>query len=275
MGSVILGLAVFLFGGGFLVRSVSHARNGGAWAGPQTPKMRSRSQGTPRAGLPASRPIRHEIKRIWAETQAADWLKQREHDRTNGSSAAAPAPGRMRGRRLKAGVARVIPAARQSRPGQPAPPPPAHTPPPSPPPPVASRPASPSANGSSGRNTTVASSTGSAEKLIEGVNQVQAEAASGGIHAKHGAIKSCTEGSIRFSAMSSMMSRAMSEPGSNYGPEITEPLAKAATHLQAAAMAFSESDAALSTLLQMSVGDLASSSRQAPHHTELAENGSH
>lgn len=121
----------------------------------------------------------------------------------------------------------------------------------------------------------MASSTGSAEKLIEGVNQVQAEAASGGIHAKHGAIKSCTEGSIRFSAMSSMMSRAMSEPGSNYGPEITEPLAKAATHLQAAAMAFSESDAALSTLLQMSVGDLASSSRQAPHHTELAENGSH
>jgi hypothetical protein len=121
----------------------------------------------------------------------------------------------------------------------------------------------------------VASSTGSAEKLIEGVNEVHAAAGAGGVHAKHGAIKACTEGSLRFSAMAGMMSRAMSEPGANYGPEITEPLAKAGVHLQAAAMAFSESDAALSTLLSMSVGDLANSSRQAPHHTELSENGSH
>lgn len=118
-------------------------------------------------------------------------------------------------------------------------------------------------------------SAGSAEKLIEGVNQVHAEASAGGIHAKHSGIKSCTEGSLRFSAMAAMLSRAMSEPGSNYGPEITEPLAKAATHLQAAAMAFSESDGALSTLINMSVGDLASSARQAPHHAELSENGSH
>ena len=121
----------------------------------------------------------------------------------------------------------------------------------------------------------MAASTGSAEKLIEGVNQVHAEAASGGIHAKHGAVKSCTEGSMRFSAMAGMLARAMSEPASNYGPEITEPLAKAGVHLQAAAMAFSEADSALTTLLQMSVGDLANSSRQAPHHTELSENGSH
>ena len=116
-------------------------------------------------------------------------------------------------------------------------------------------------------------SAGSAEKLIEGVNQVHAEASAGGIHAKHSGIKSCTEGSLRFSAMAAMLSRAMSEPGSNYGPEITEPLAKAATHLQAAAMAFSESDGALSTLINMSVGDLANSARQAPHHTELSESG--
>ena len=136
MGSVILGLAVFLFGGGFLVRSVSHARNGGAWAGPQTGKMRSRSQAMPRAGLPAARPIRHEIKRIWAEAGAADWLEQRKHERANGTtspagtSPASTGPGRLRlrGRRLKAGAAGVIPPARQSRPGQPAPPPAGHAP---------------------------------------------------------------------------------------------------------------------------------------------------
>jgi hypothetical protein len=124
-----------------------------------------------------------------------------------------------------------------------------------------------------GRNQAVASTTGSAEKLIEGVNQVAAESGAGNIHAKHAAIKACTEGLLRFAAMLSMMSRALSEPGMNYGPEITEPLAKGAVHLQAAAMATSESDAALTTLIAMSVGDLANSARQAPHHAELTESG--
>lgn len=121
----------------------------------------------------------------------------------------------------------------------------------------------------------MASSTGSAEKLIEGVNEIHAAAAAGNIHAKHEGIKAANEGAIRFSAMSGMLSRAMSEPGMNYGPEITEPIAKAGVHLQAAAMAFSEADSALSTLLSMTVGDLANSRRQAPNHTELSESGSH
>lgn len=121
----------------------------------------------------------------------------------------------------------------------------------------------------------VSTSPASAEKLIEGVNQVHAEAAAGGIHAKHAGIKACNEGAIRFSAMSGMLARAMSEPGSNYGPEITEPLQKAAVHLQAAAMAFSEADSNLSTLVNMTVGDLARSPRQAPHTSELTESGAH
>jgi len=75
--------------------------------------------------------------------------------------------------------------------------------------------------------------------------------------------------------MSQMLARAMAEPGSNYGPEITEPCSKAGQHLQAAAMAYSEADAALSTLINMTVGDLATSPRQAPHHTELTEAGAH
>lgn len=112
------------------------------------------------------------------------------------------------------------------------------------------------------------------EQLVEGVNQIHAHAQAGGIHAKHEAIKASHEGSVRFSGVSSMLSRQMSEPGQNYGNEITEPLAKAATHLQAAAMAFSEADAALTTLENMTVGELAASSRQAPHHQELSENGS-
>jgi len=117
-------------------------------------------------------------------------------------------------------------------------------------------------------------SSHAAEKLIEGTNQIHAEAAAGGIHAKQAAMKASHEGSVRFSSTAMMLSRQMSEPGQNYGPEITEPLAKAGEHLQAAAMAFSEADANLSTLINMTVGDLATSARQAPHHAELSENGS-
>lgn len=116
---------------------------------------------------------------------------------------------------------------------------------------------------------------GAVEQVINGVNGIHASAAAGGIHAKHAAIKACNEGAVRFSLMSSMMARALAEPGANYGPEITEPLANAAVHLQAAALAFGESDAALSSLKGMTVGDLASSPRQAPHNSELSETGAH
>jgi hypothetical protein len=129
-------------------------------------------------------------------------------------------------------------------------------------------PQQPSSNGG-----TVASTTG-AEQLIEGVNRIHAEAAAGGIHHKQAALKAAAEGSIRFSAMAQMLARTMSEPGNNYGPEITEPLAKAAQHLQAAAMSFGEADTNVTSMIHMSVGDLARSSRQAPHHSELSENGS-
>lgn len=113
-----------------------------------------------------------------------------------------------------------------------------------------------------------------AEKLIEGINQIHAEAQAGGIHAKQAAVKACHEGCVRFAAMASMLSRQMSEPGMNYGSEITEPIAKSGTQLQASAMTFSEADANLTTLINMTVGDLATSARQAPHHTEMSENGS-
>jgi hypothetical protein len=115
---------------------------------------------------------------------------------------------------------------------------------------------------------------GAVEQFVEGVNQIHGTAQAGGIHAKHGAVKASHEGSIRFAAMLAMLSRAMSEPGMNYGPEITEPIAKAATHQQAAAMALSEADAHLATLINMTVGDLANSARQAPNHAEFSENGS-
>lgn len=121
----------------------------------------------------------------------------------------------------------------------------------------------------------VAPSTAGAEQLIEGINRIHAEAAAGGIRHKQAALKSANEASLRFSSMAQMISRTMSEPGNNYGPEITEPLGQAAQHLQAAAMAFGESDTALTSLIHMTVGELADSPRQAPHHSELTETGRH
>ena len=115
-------------------------------------------------------------------------------------------------------------------------------------------------------------STASAEKLIEGINEIHARAAAGGIHAKREAVKAAHEGSVRFAAMVQMLARQLAESG-HYGPEITEPIAGSGQHHQAAAMSLSEADAALSTLINMTVGDLATSPRQAPHHAELSETG--
>ena len=120
--------------------------------------------------------------------------------------------------------------------------------------------------------STPGTSTAGAEQFIEGVNQIHSTAASGGINAKQAAIKAATEGCIRFGAMLQMLARQMSETG-RYGPEITEPLAKTATHLQAGAMTLGESDTAITTLKHMQVGELAASARRAPHHDELNEAG--
>ncbi len=228
---------------------------------------------------------RADARRAWTEVKAADWLEQRRHERQNGA-AAAVAPRLTLRQRL-----RLAPAASGTTGGSGAspngggqanggngstptpatvPPPPNGTQGPAPPPQAPARPAQPaSTNG----GTNVAPSTAGAEQLIEGVNRIHAEAAAGGIHHKQAAIKAATEGCIRFAGMAQMLARTMSEPGSNYGPEITEPLAKAAQHLQAAAMSFGESDTNVTTLIHMSVGELASSPRQAPHHSELSESG--
>lgn len=118
-------------------------------------------------------------------------------------------------------------------------------------------------------------SSGAVEDLVNGINRIHAEATTGNIHAKLRGIKACEEACVRFAAMLQMMARSMSEPGSNYGQEITEPIAQAGTQMQAAAMALSESDAATTSLINMNVGELAQSSRQAPHNSELTETGSH
>jgi hypothetical protein len=114
----------------------------------------------------------------------------------------------------------------------------------------------------------------SAEDLIAAIDTMAARAAAGNIHAKRGAILQMHEAAERFAAAAQMLARQMSEPGSNYGPEITEPIAQAGTHQQASAMAFADADAALSALMRRSVAEQAESGTQTPHHqNELTESG--
>lgn len=256
---------------------------------------------------PGTRHIRAQakadVRRAWQETFAADWLEQRRHEREHEmpaaggtATAAPPKPTVAQRLRLKpftppgpasAGgngngggqpngvpVTPAVPApyacrcgatysapqdlvrCRQSHAANSTPP----------------QAASPgSTNG--GTDMAAGTSTASAEKLIEGINEIHAHAATGGINAKREAVKAVHEGFVRFGAMLAMLARQMSEPGQNYGHEITEPLAQAGTHAQAGAMSASESDAALSTLINMTVGELATSPRRAPHHEELSETG--
>jgi hypothetical protein len=291
----LAGLIVLFFGGGYLIRSVSSVRNS-AWAGPRTAGMRRRAGVTRGGGVSGPRPVRHEARLRRLDAELKDWLAGRDHARKNGSGTAPAAtarppaaPGRARaaataaGSRLRDRFSRagILVTAEDGGHGAPHWPGQDEEPPPGgrdrkpyswerPRQPGRAPEPAPSSNG----GTPVAAGTGGTEQLVEGINQVHAAAVSGGIHAKQHGVKASTEGSIRFSQMASMLSRTMSEPGSNYGPEITEPLGKASQHLQAAAMAFGEADAALTTLMSMSVGELAASSRQAPHHGELSENGS-
>jgi hypothetical protein len=217
-------------------------------------------------------------RRAWTDVKSADWLEQRRHDREHGTETVT-APKTLR-QRLR--LAPFTPPSAAGGAGNgtngtngangtshpdgangtngtaPAPPP---------------QPSAPAPPASTNGGTPMGTSTASAEKLIEGINEIYAHAAAGGINAKQEAIKAAHEACTRFAGMAQMLARTMSEPGSNYGPEITEPCAKAGQHLQAASMAWAEADSAITTLKNMTVGDLSKSPRQAPHNRELSENG--
>jgi hypothetical protein len=231
---------------------------------------------------PGNRQIRVQARAdrrlLWEGVKSTDWLERQRHQRgleSTGGTTTATDPAHSRRSILRP----FAPGTTESTGGgtnganggngsAPVPPPPSANGTGTP-----ARPGTPGTTSTNGGTVTAGTSTASAEKLIEGINEIYAKAVSGNIFAKREAIKAAHEASVRFSAMAHMLARTMAEPGSNYGPEITEPCAKAGQNLQATAMSFSEADAALTTLINMTLGDLAASPRQAPHHTELTESG--
>jgi hypothetical protein len=285
---VLFGIAVVIIAALFLLGAVSRAReNARGTAQPKGPSgrlMRAAAHPTNRQALAAARA---DAVRVWEAARSTDWLEQRRHERATAAEgdsapAAATAPGKPGKPPPAIKAAATAPARspgvlRKLIPSRPAATaeaaaPAARAAPPAPPKTPAQTAPRPPAAPPGGTTVSAGTSTASAEKLIEGINEIHAHAAAGGIHAKREAILAAHECAVRFAAMLQMLSRTLAER--HYGPEITEPLASAATHITAGRMSISESDATLTSMLNMTVDALGSSPRQAPVHTELSETGS-
>ena len=112
-----------------------------------------------------------------------------------------------------------------------------------------------------------------AEQVVDGINGIAAHARAGNILAKRRALLALMHLCQRAATMALSLARALAEPDQHYGPEVTEPIARGAVHLQAASLAFSEGDSALNSLHQATLAEMMASGRQVPHYDELTETG--
>lgn len=111
--------------------------------------------------------------------------------------------------------------------------------------------------------------SGSGADLFSALQQVMSQARSGGLQAKHRAIKTFAEAEDYMSQTLQQFSQEMAEPDQGYPQSIWEPIQQASQHNRAAATKMAESDSAMTQLANMQVGELAASSVKAPHHSEL------
>lgn len=113
------------------------------------------------------------------------------------------------------------------------------------------------------------SSNGSGADLFSALQQVMSQARAGGLQAKHRAIKTFAEAEDYLSQTLQQFAQEMAEPDQGYPQAIWEPIQEASQHNRAAATKMAESDAAMTQLSNMQVGELAASAVKAPHHSEL------
>lgn len=154
-------------------------------------------------------------------------------------------------------------------------PPPGSSPPPAPSAPSAPSPEPPSPQPSQGSTVTTPrpAASGWVEPVIDGIGRIASYAAAGNIIAKRRAMLALIAICQRASSMAMTLSRALAEPGQHYGPEVTEPIATGALHLNAASLSFAQADSALAALLAASLAETMESGRQVPHHDQLTETG--
>jgi hypothetical protein len=105
--------------------------------------------------------------------------------------------------------------------------------------------------------------------LFSALQQVVSRARAGGLQAKHRAIKTFAEAHDYMSQTMQQFAQEMAEPDQGYPQAIWEPLQQTAQYDRAAATKAAESDAAMTQLSNMQVGELAASPVKAPNEREL------
>lgn len=204
------------------------------------------------------------LRRRYGQGYAGDgwrWLDQARdfwHGLT-GKAELSPAPA-MAG---PATAPRTAPA--QTRPAAPDPgqagPAPAR--PPMPPPPAALPPAAAEAPAGA------PSAGGAQSDLLYAANALVAEASHGDIHAVRRVVATFSAVAGEFGSALGRLGTRLSEPDKRYGPENWEPVMQAGAQCKAAGIHLSEADANMLSLINTTVGDLAHSPRQAPHHSQM------
>lgn len=111
----------------------------------------------------------------------------------------------------------------------------------------------------------------SGDDLMAAVHRLNDVSRHGGLLVKQEAVHILVDAAEGISIAVGIL--AFDHRNAGYGPEITDPLYRAAESFHAASQMCEEAQASLASLASMSVGALANSHRQVPHSTEL--NGGH
>jgi hypothetical protein len=117
-------------------------------------------------------------------------------------------------------------------------------------------------------DTSAAIAVPGVEPIIEGAAALRRHAMNGNAQAKRRAILGIAAGIDVLAATVRALSSDMAEPGQHYGPEITEPMTGAASHLNAASTTLTEIDGRLLAIIR-AAEELAARGVQAPHHEQM------
>jgi hypothetical protein len=111
--------------------------------------------------------------------------------------------------------------------------------------------------------------SGEQSDLLHAITSLVNRACYGDVIDVRRVVKTLTSAADCLGGGLSHLGHRLGEPDKLYGAEIWEPLITAGAQCQAAAIHCGQADAMTASLLAATVGELAQSPRQAPHHSQL------
>jgi hypothetical protein len=105
--------------------------------------------------------------------------------------------------------------------------------------------------------------------VLYAISALVAMASNGDIRAVRRVVKTLSAAAAGLGGGLARLSIRLAEPDKHYGGEIWEPLGTAGAQMAAAGLYCEQADSAMLALLASTVGELADSPRQAPHHSQL------